>query len=203
MSRRGFTVLEVSITALLLVVILTSVAAGVADSGTRTARVLLGHIGPELRATQVLDRMAAELRMAAVWGEDLDHDGELDPGEDSNDNKTFDADWNLADGAVGQDNLTFNRRIDEYDIDGRLLASGIFSRAITYRLEGTDLVREWRFTDAKGGVETRRAVLASRVAAVRFSRKASIVEVEIDMVLPDDLSDLKRTTLATKVWLRN
>jgi prepilin-type N-terminal cleavage/methylation domain-containing protein len=201
-SERGFTAVEVLIAAVLFGVLLAGVASALV-SDTQASRVLLAHLGPEIRATTALDRITSDLRMAGEWGEDRNHDGVMQEGEDTNENGVLDADWSLPDLAANQPSITFNRRIDMTDETGTLVRSGIYSRPVTYRIVGTDLVREWVRTLPDGSTQTLRAVMASRVRALRFSRAGQLVTVQLDIELPPAISRTGFRTLTSRVWLRN
>lgn len=200
--QRGFTLIELALAATLFAAILGSVAAAVSGD-TQASRVILMHMGPELKGQRALEAIASELRMAGEWGEDLDHDGVWDEGEDANGNGSFDADWNLPDGAVNQDNIAFNRRIDEFAEDGSVLTTGIYSRPVKYRLEGEALIREWRATREDGSVEIRKSAIATKVGGLRFSRQGQLVRIELDVLLPENVYKTDRRTVRTIVWLRN
>ena len=173
MSERGFTILEMSIAAAMLSMIFG--AAAVAISGDKqTHRALVAQTGAEMRGQLALEKIAAELRLAGEWGEDRNHDGQLDEGEDTNGNGVLDANWSLVDGAKDADVLTFNTRIDDR-VEGETAVSGIYSRKITYRLEEGGLIREWARTDLDEEVEVLRSVVATGLSALRFSRKGSLV----------------------------
>lgn len=202
MNERGFTLVEVLIAAVLFAVLLAGVSSALV-SDTQASRVLLAHLGPEMRATNALDRITSDLRMAGEWGEDRNHDGAMQDGEDTNENGILDADWSLPDLAVNQPSITFNRRIDMTDETGTLVRSGIYSRPVTYRLVGTDLVREWQRTLPDGATQTLRATMASRVRAIRFSRTGQLVTVQLDIELPLSISRTGLRTLTGRVWLRN
>lgn len=202
MRERAFSLLEVTIGGAILVMVF-GVAASALVRDQHTHRVLTAQLGPELTAQDALERIATELRMAGEWAEDRDHDGQLDPGEDGNGNGILDAAWDLPDGAIGQDRLSFNRRIDIRGVDGSVVACGVYSRRVTYRVQGTDLVREWECAGAGGTVEIRGAVVAHDIGALRFSRSGVVVTVAMDVLLPQDVYEPGRRTLTARVWLRN
>jgi prepilin-type N-terminal cleavage/methylation domain-containing protein len=201
-GERGVTLIEIIFVVVLMSILIGAAAVAVAQD-TTTSRIILAPMGPELRVNTVMERLASELRMAGEFGEDLDHDGELDLGEDTNSNGVLDADWNLADGAVDQTTLSFNRRIDERDADGNLLVSGIYSRCITYRLEGENLIREWRRSREDGTVDTLQTVLARGIGGLRFRRTGKLVVFSIDVLLPSKSYKEDRRTSTTQIWLRN
>jgi len=200
--ERGFTALEILVATVLFAVLLAGVSSALATD-SQTSRLLLAHFGPEMRLGSALERICTDLRMAGEWGEDRNHDGAMQDGEDTNGNGILDADWSLADGTAGQSSITFNRRLDLTDADGNLMVSGIFSRAVTYRISGTDLVREWRRTLPGGGVLPIRSTVASDVLALRFSRVGQLVTVELEVRLPESISRTGQRTATERVWLRN
>jgi type II secretory pathway component PulJ len=201
-KQHGFTLVELALAATLLTVILGAVAAAITGD-SQTSRVILSHMGPELKGQRALEAIASELRMAGEWGEDLDHDGVWDDGEDANGNGSFDANWNLADGTMNQDNIAFNRRIDEFAEDGTILTTGIYSRPVKYRLDGEALIREWQATKEDGTVEIRKSAIATKVGGLRFSRQGQLVRIELDVLLPENVYKTDRRTVRTMVWLRN
>jgi hypothetical protein len=199
--ERGFTVLEVTFAVVLFAALLG--AAVLATAGDKGAtRLLTGAVGPELRCRQALEWITSEMRMASLRGEDRNANGALDEGEDSNGNGVFDSDWDLADGAKDQATLTFNRRVDLKDAEGEVATVAAFSRPVTYRVEDNQLVRLWRRTDESGGETVHRSVLASRVAALRFSRTGSVVRMEIEYLLPKGYESDTRVVY-TSVFLRD
>ncbi|MHC4932588.1 MAG: PilW family protein [Planctomycetota bacterium] len=202
MRTRGFTLVEVVIAATIFLLLFGAAATAIVRD-QRTHGVLAAHFGPEMRAQHALERIATELRMAGEWGEDRDHDGELDPGEDTNENGELDSAWDLEDGAANQDRISFNRRIDLRDAEGDLLASGIYSPRVSYRLEGTDLVREWDHTLPDGAMVTRRAVIAKGISGLRFDRSGVLVTVSLDVLLPKLIYEPGARRLRSRIWLRN
>lgn len=201
MNRRGYTLLEVVIAGTLLAILMGAAAVAV-STDTRTHRVLVAQTGAEMRAQKALDRIVAELRTAGEWGEDRDHDGVLDDGEDTNGNGVLDANWNLPDGINDANTISLNRRIDDM-VAGEIVASGIYSRRITYRLDKTSLVREWDRTGPGGKTRTLVAVMAEGVTGLRFSRKGPLVTVEVDVRVPEDVYVKGKRTYSSRVWLRN
>lgn len=202
MRQRGVTLVEVVIAATIFVILLGAAAVAVARDH-ETYRALTTQVGREIPARHALERIATELRMAGEWAEDKDHDGELDDGEDSNENGVLDSAWDLPDGASNQDHLHFNRRIDLRDEAGALLASGVYTRAVGYRLEGSNLIRESEHGQAGGSVVLRESVIARGISGLRFSRAGVLVTVELDVIVPERTYAPGRRTLATRVWLRN
>jgi len=199
---RGFLTLELMIASAVFATILGAVASAIATD-VSAARVLVAHLGPEVRARTALERIASDLRMASLWGEDRNHDGEMQDGEDTNGNGTLDSCWNLGDGAANQHAITFNRRTDLMDEKGELLASGIYSRDVTYRVDGDRLLREWQRTGSDGKVQNLRTVMATGVLAITFARTGPLVTVQVSVRMPASISRTGVQTLTTQVWLRN
>ena len=202
-GERGFTILEVAVAGALFAVVLgTAVASVSMDTGVQ--RVLTADLGPEMRANSALERIASELRMASTRGEDRNGNGVMDKGEDINENGYFDADWDLADGAKDRPELTLNRRMDIRFADGDRKASGVYSRSVTFRLEGDRLVRYAHRTNLAGGEDsTFVTVIAQGISGLRFSRDGSLVTVSIDAKLPAKIYKTDRRTFTTRIALRN
>ena len=107
-NQHGFTLLELTLSAAFFLVLMgAAVTAMITD--TRAAQMLNATVSPEMRSRHALDRIVSDLRMASLLGEDLNGNGQLDKGEDLNENGVLDSDWSLADGAVDQPKLVFNR----------------------------------------------------------------------------------------------
>ena len=202
MKKRGFTVLELVAATAVFLALLGGIGAALARDA-RMSQVLVGHMGPELGARRVLDRLTADLQLASVEGEDLNQNGILDAGEDTNENGVLDADWNLDDGAVDQPIVRFNLRTDEYDEAGYRTASGVYSSRVTYRVVDSKLMREWTRPLPTGGTETMRIALAERVTGIRFTREGKIVTIEVDVRLPEGISAVGTRTISTSVRLLN
>ncbi|MHC4940870.1 MAG: prepilin-type N-terminal cleavage/methylation domain-containing protein [Planctomycetota bacterium] len=197
---RGFTLIEVAISLTVLAILMGSVAGSLARDNS-THQALVAHMGPEMKMRRVLHRMATEIRMAGVWGEDRDHDGVLDEGEDLNLNGHLDADWNLADGQERAD-LAFNARQDLRDEDGTVIATGIYSPRTRFYLQGGTLYRE-RIRIVEDEPQVVRAVLATRVKELQFARDAGVVTVRVTVSVELGGGRLKDHVLETRVWLRN
>jgi type II secretory pathway pseudopilin PulG len=202
-NQKGFTVLELTLSAAFFVVLMgAAVTAMITD--TRAAQMLNAAVGPEMRSRHALDRIVSDLRMASLLGEDLNGNGYLDKGEDLNENGVLDSNWNLADGVVDQENLVFNRRIDLKDVDGNLVAVGIFSRKVAYFVKEERLIRMWEATDFNTGKTIKHVdVLSERVAAIRFSRKGTVVRINIDYLIRGHDGEIHKGTRGTAVVLRN
>lgn len=200
-NRRGFTILELTVSVfILLLVVMISASAVVRDRNTY--RALTQGMGSELRARHALEQIAADLRLAGEWGEDANRNSILDMGEDLNGNDVLDAHWNLADGAAGQNTISLNRRMDER-LAGELKASGIYSGRISYSLEGDRLVRENATIRPDGSTRVDRAEIASRISALEFSREGRLVEVELELRVPDNTYAPGVRAHTATVWLRN
>ena len=197
MNERGMTVVElVAGTALFLVLFAGLGAALSTDRGTE--RVLTAQVSSELTGQRALHRIASELRLASVVGEDRDRNGLLDAGEDTNLDGQLDADWSLEDGATDEASIVFNLRVDEYDNAGNQTASGVVSGPITYRVVDGRLERERLF-----GAQTQRSVIARGITGLRFSRAGRVVTVSLDVrVRRGDYADGTRT-LSTRVRVVN
>lgn len=202
MRRAGFTIIELAASTAIFLVLLVGIAGALAQDA-RTTRVLVDHMGPERVARRVLDRVASDLQYASLAGEDLNGNGMLDDGEDTNENGVLEADWSLADGAIDQPMIRFNRREDEYNDAGYRTACGVYSGRITYRVVDNKLVREWRRIGFSGNVDVRSAVVAARVSGLRFSRRGALVSMEIDFRRPDSVTDGSPRTVRTTVRLLN
>lgn len=202
-AQRGFTIVEMVLgSAIFLVFFAAATIALIGDQ--RAERVLTAQIGPEMRARDALERLAAELRMAGLRGEDRNDNGELDEGEDVNGNGRLDADWNLADGTVNQADLTFNRRIDMQNTEEGTGASGVYSSPVRYLLDGGSLVRIWSRTDPDtGGTQEVRHVVAAGISGLRFTRRGTVVTVALDVRLPKRVYKDETRTITTSIWLRN
>lgn len=202
-NQKGFTVLELTLSAAFFVVLMgAAVTAMITD--TRAAQMLNAAVAPEMRSRHALDRIVSDLRMASLLGEDLNGNGYLDKGEDLNENGVLDSNWNLADGAVDQENLVFNRRIDLKDVDGNLVAVGVFSRKVAYFVKEERLIRMWEATDFETGKTIKHVdVLSERVAAIRFSRNGTVVKVDIDYLVRGHDGEIRKGTRGTAVVLRN
>jgi len=201
--ERGFTIVEMVLASAMFIVIFG--AATVALIGDQRAeRVLTAQIGPEMRARDALERLATELRMAGLRGEDRNDNGELDDGEDVNGNGRLDADWSLADGATDVHELTFNRRIDVENSEAGTAASGIYSGPVKYELDKETLVRTWTRTDPDtGNVQQVRHVVAAGITGLHISREGTLVTVSMDLKLPPRVYKTEKRTISTTVWLRN
>lgn len=201
MNQRGFTLLETAIAGGIFALLLGSIASALVTDN-ETERVIVGHLGAELRCRQAVERMVAELRMADVWGEDLNHNGAMDVDEDLNGNGTLEANWSLEDGTAST-SLTFNRRMEERDETGRLVAVGLYSPQITYRLVTDRVVREAVITRTDGTSMTVRSEMASGVAGLQFSRTGQLLTISMDVRVPPRTYKTDRRTIIATIRLMN
>lgn len=202
-SPRGFTLIEASISILIFALLLGTVSISLVRD-TNAQEIINAHVGPEMKVRGVLHRIGVDLRMAGVWGEDLNHNasGVLEPGEDLNLNGVLDADWNLADGASTSD-ISFNTREDLRYNAGNVISTGVYSAKKRYYLENGTVFRE--VTTYPGGTATvKRARLADNVKNLTFSRAGGLVRVRAVVdVRTARGGDAKDSILETRVWLRN
>ncbi|MCK6459019.1 MAG: prepilin-type N-terminal cleavage/methylation domain-containing protein [Planctomycetes bacterium] len=202
-TERGFTIVEMVLgSAIFLVLFGAATIALIGDQ--RAERVLTAQIGPEMRARDAMERLATELRMAGLRGEDRNDNGDLDDGEDVNANGRLDADWSLEDGATDRPELTFNRRIDFESPEEGACASGVYSSPVRYLLENESLVRYWTRTDPETGEATElRHIVATGITGLRFTREGTLVTVAMDLKLPPRVYKTGKRTIQTSIWLRN
>lgn len=121
----GFTLVEMMIYIVLLPVLvfaILSVVGVIRNVPPAESRKI--QLQRSVRST--LRRLHDELVSASKTGEDTNHNGQIDAGEDLNGNTRLEADWN-----IGSSSFTFNRR----------LRSGNWSLPITYKLEDEQLIR--------------------------------------------------------------
>ena len=164
MKARGFTVLEVAVSAALFGVV-TAAVMGFAMTGQQQYTSSQHTVHASARATDLAERMISELRAASIEAE-----GFLN--EDGNSNGRIDDDWSLADGASAE-TITFNKA------EG----FGRFSNPITFAFANGRLTRE---SGPVGSRET--AILADDVTAVTFTRQGSRIVINVITVsgVPDD-----------------
>lgn len=202
-KSHGFTVLEMGISAGIFAVLLGATTSAVmVDKSTQ--RVLIAEMGPERDSRQALHKLTAELRMAGLYAEDTNGNGELDDGEDLNENDELDADWNLEDGAQNQTSLVFNRRVEIRFSDDDVKPSTVYSRKIVYRCENNRLIRETISTDfTNGSVKRRTYVMAKDVKWIKFSRTGKVITVRISVIFPEGVFETNERILEEKILLRN
>ena len=200
MTARGLTLIEATISLAVFAALFGTVAGSLVQD-SRAHEAIVAHMGPEMKVRRILHRMATEIRMAGVWAEDRDHDGELDEGEDLNLNEVLDSDWNLGDGEKLPE-LSFNAREDLRDADGTLLATGVYTSKRRFYVENGTLYRETtRYEEGKP--QARRAILATRIHALEFEREGGLVVVRATVRVNLAGGRSKDHVLETRVWLRN
>jgi len=199
-TTRGFSLLEVTVSLALFATLAGTVAAGIVRDN-QAQRAILAQTGPIMKLRTALHRITMDLRMAGMWGEDHNHNGTLDDGEDINDNGVLDADWNLAEG-VAQASIDFNARSDMRS-GGEVVATGIYSARTTYRLLDGDIIREQVRYDLDGNATVMRAILASRVSGLTFSRVGGVIRVRASVDIPLGGGRIQNRVLESRVWLRN
>ena len=197
---RGFSLLEMTVAIAVFATVLGTVAAGLVRDN-QAQQAILAHTGPVMKLRSAMNRVAADLRMAGLWGEDRDHDGYLDSGEDINGNGVLDADWSLAEG-VTETTLSFNARTDLRD-GTDVIATGIYDARTTYKFVDGNLIREQLVYDDEGNASVRKAVLAEDVKSVEFSRSGRVVTCRASVDIPMGGSVIQTRTLETRIWLRN
>jgi len=229
MKARGFSLLELTISLSGFAVVFGLIATGMLQD-TQTHRALVAQSVPQMRLNDAMERITNDLRMAGIWGEDRNRDGEFTPEEDLNGNGVFDSDWSFhktTSGAIEpMDSISFNVRRDEVDPDtGMIVAVGVYSTRVTYRLEDRNLIRETTTYDEKGVAEVKRAVIGTSVSELQFTYEPGAsgtlmpteegearpadtydgglvrVRISCDIVEPGGRS--RRSTLNSSVWLRN
>jgi len=159
-SQAGMTLVEVVIVVLVTPILLG--AAFMAMRGSSNAHEQassMAVVTEKLRTT--LRRVSDELRLSSVDAEDVNTNSALDAGEDLNNNGRLESDW-----AISTSSVTFNR----------MLPNGTYSLPITYRLNGTNLEREW-MTDASGTRMT--SVIATSVTSFTVLMAASKITIGI------------------------
>jgi len=116
------------------------------------------------RASSIMERMLAEIRMASIGGEDRDDDddeNDLDI-EDENGNGRIDDDWSLADGETAT-SITFNM----------MLAGGRVTDLVRFRFDGDRLWRE------AGSDPLRKSLIAEDAEAVTFTRQGARIIINV------------------------
>ena len=187
MNSRGFTLLEIGIVAMLLVVV-TGAAMGMALTGQQVAASNGHEMKASTRVYGLAERMITEIRDASVVAEDIDEDDDPDDidEEDRNGNGRVDDDWSLADGETATE-LSFNRT----------LSGGLVTDRITFRLDGGIVWRD------SGSTAPESAVLAQDVTAMTFTRKGD--RITLNLVVSSGVGGRggKQVALRRAVMLRN
>ncbi|MHC4954845.1 MAG: hypothetical protein ACYTGZ_13245 [Planctomycetota bacterium] len=198
--ERGLTIVESLLSVSVFATLMGSIAAGmIRDNQAQGA--MLGETGPALKLNRALYRISVELRMAGVWGEDRNHNGFLDTGEDINGNGELDSDWSLEDGKT-QSHLAFNTRADLRDEDGVIIATGIYKARTKYSFVDGEIIRhQLRYVDGKA--QLHRHVVAKNVRSLTFTRNGGLVKVRASVDIDIGGGDTRTQTAETRVWLRN
>jgi prepilin-type N-terminal cleavage/methylation domain-containing protein len=201
-NQRGFTVIEMAISMTMFAVLLGIVTMSLLRD-TSAQEVIVAHVGPEMKMRRVLHRIGVDLRMAGVWGENLNHSvtRTLEAGEDLNLNGVLDADWNLADGATAPE-LAFNTREDLLDSAGDVLATGVYSTKKRYLFQSGAVFKEVT-SYGSGAPVVQRTRLADGIKSLTFSRSGGLVRVRAVVDVPIGGGDTRESVLETRVWLRN
>jgi type II secretory pathway component PulJ len=229
MRARGFSLLELTISLAGFAIVFGVIAAGMLQD-TQTHRALVSQSVPQMRLNDALERITTDLRMAGIWGEDRNRDGDFNAGEDLNGNGVLDSDWSFpkttAAAIEPMDSIAFNIRRDDIDPDtGTIVATGIYSTRVAYRLVGDDLIRETTAFDGAGKPVATRAVIASGVSELRFvyepgasgtmidpeggevlpanTYDGGLVRVRVSCDIPQPGGGVQRRTQTASVWLRN
>ena len=163
MRKRGFTILEMAVSAIILTTISGTILALTA-TGQRLYTSSEHQAHASGRAKALIERMITELRQASFDGEDRDQDNDPDDldSEDANGNGRIDDDWSLADGETA-DAISFNA----------VLRGGLVTDVVTFRFDGE---RVWR---ESGSTNPVRAVLATDVTALTFTRQGNRLTINI------------------------
>lgn len=200
---RGFSLLEVALAGAVFVVLFGAAARTMVQDKTAT-RVVTAQAGPEMRARHALERMASEIRMAAMRCEDRNNNGTLDPDEDVNGNDVLDQDWSLSDGTQDQATLGFNRRVAVLGAEDETVPGTGYTTSIVYSIEGSRLVRTaMQIDEGTGDFVPERAVMADGVSGLRFARDGNVVTIAIDVSLPAGAYRHPHRTISERVLLRN
>lgn len=202
MKSHGFSLVEASISITIFAIVLGTVSAGLVRD-TSAQEVISAHVGPEMKVRNVLHRIGTDLRMASVWGEDLDHNAvrSLEAGEDLNGNGVLDADWDLPDNSNTTD-LSFNTREDLRDNAGKVIANGVYSGRKRYFLDKGSVVRE--VTTYVGVTPTTtRSYLARGVKSLVFTRVGGLIRVRAVVDVATSRRSTRESVIETRVWLRN
>lgn len=163
MSGQADTQAGVTLVELMIVLLVTPVLLGAAFMAMRNSSSAQQHASSMYSVTEklrkTLRRVSDELRLSSEDAEDLNGNSTLDSGEDLNGNGRLDSDW-----VISTSSVTFNR----------MLPDGTYSLPITYRLNGTNLEREW-MTDASGNKMT--TVIATSVTSFTLLQSSSKITI--------------------------
>jgi len=163
MAKRGFTLIEVVVGSALLAVV-AGVGLGMVLTGQKAYTSSSNQMYASVRASSVMNRILAELRMSTIKGEDVDDDNNAADlaSEDLNGNGRIDDDWSLADGETAS-TISFNI------VDGQ----GNYSDRVTFRFTNGRVFR------ALGSTNPVVAVIAEDVKALTFTRNGRRVIVHV------------------------
>ncbi len=159
-TKRGFSILEVTLGATIFIVVSGAVM-GLAATGQGLYADSQHHQAAAGRANALMDRIFAELRHASIRGEDRPGNDDLDI-EDTNDNGRLDADFSLESGETAT-SIAFNVA----------RGGGLVSDRMEIRFEGKKV---WHIA---GSTNPRRAVLARDVKSLTFTRQGKRIIVNI------------------------
>jgi Tfp pilus assembly protein PilW len=180
----GLTILEMAFTATIAASML---AAGVALTNTmrRGSAALAKKSALAGRAEEIAERLARELSVAGMTGEDVNKSGSLDSGEDKNRNNRLDADWSLANAASTSD-FTYNvMRSTDWTWSG----------PIRWNLDGAGNL--WRTENGAS------AEMARGVGAFTVSRSGEEVTVSVTLGGKDVTGESQSQSAERRVYVRN
>lgn len=181
--ERGMTILEITFTA--------AIAAGMLGAGLALTQSMSKGSAAQTkksalasRAEEIAERLARELAVAGMSGEDANKSGSLDAGEDGNHNGRLDADWTLANGASASD-FTFNVVKSDWTWSG----------PIRWYLDSNQIL--WR-SENGSTVE-----MARGVTTFTASRSGDEVTVDVTLAGKDLTGDAQSQSAERRVYVRN
>lgn len=158
----GFTLLELMVSMLVLVGVLSAVYGTLTSSHRTYERVNANmELGDGVRG--LVWRLNEDLMSLSRRGEDINGNGVMDTGEDVNSNGRFDADWSVA-----ASEITFNK----------LLGDGTYSLPVTYRLVGETVERVEVIPDG-GGFVTRSRVLEKSATSFVVTEVGNKIQISV------------------------
>jgi hypothetical protein len=134
-------------------------------------------------ADEVLDRLAKELTVAGMSGEDANRNGVLDDGEDLDRNGRLDADWNLADGASTSD-FSFNTRLADWTWSGQT----------RWFVVAGDLIRTERGNSV---------TMARNVKSFSVARTGDEVDLTLELEGKDGSGEIQAQSANRRIYVRN
>ena len=164
-TNRGFTVVEIVVASSLMAVI-SGVGLAMVLTGQKVYAKSSHQMHASTRASGVMERILADIRIASIRGEDVDDDDSIDDltAEDLNGNGRIDDDWSLADGETAN-SISFNM----------VTSAGLYSDKVSYEFDGEHLRRH-----LGSNVATMKStVVSSDVTAVTFTRQGRRIIVNI------------------------